>query len=456
MRSARAGGIGSIDVDFSKHIQKAEEALRRRNFDFAIELYRQLLDLNPDLGPARAGLRQAIRKRSETKRGGKFLRSVGGAVPLAKARTLQKLGRHAAAANALEDYLAGQPLDEEANLMLGSALESAGHLQSACAVFEFLAEIAPHNPEGLKRAGAMMRSTGDPRRAIEFYERALEADPRDREALKARKDLAAETALTDSGLDQVTHSRELIRDKDKARLLERDQRRHRTEEELREELEVLRGRLGEGGADQETWLAMATVHDRLGELEEAGDLVERVLSFRELAPGTRNRAGELYVRGLKRRIAGASKLGQEELANQLEADLHEFELSDLRRRVLLEPADASLRLRLGKRLLHLGELDSAAAELQRAISDHRSRGEALFYLGQCFQRKGLSDLARSQYTAALEGLPGAGDRTKEILYNLGAISEAEGDAALARSFFVRIYEVDIGYRDVAEKMEQLK
>jgi len=456
VRVYRSGGSDRVSVDFSKHIQKAEEALRRRNYDFAVELYRQLLDLNPDLGPARAGLRQAIRKRSEGKRGGKFLRSVGGAVPLAKARTMLKLGRYAAAADALEDFLAGQPLDEEANLMLGSALEKAGHLQSACAVFEFLAEIAPDNPEGLKRAGAMMRSTGDPGRAIEYYERALEADPRDRDALKARKDLAAETALTDSGLDQVAHSRELIRDKDKARLLERDHRRHRTEEELREELDQLRGRLGEDGRDHETRLAMAAIHDRLGESEEAGELVERLLSYRELPPAIRNKAGELHVRAMKRRIAGASKRGEEELANQLEAELQDFELGDLRRRVELEPADASLRLRLGKRLLHLGELDSAAAELQRAISDHRARGEALFYLGQCFQKKGLSDLARSQYTAALEGLPGASDRAKEILYNLGAISEAEGNATLARSFFVRIYEVDIGYRDVAEKMEQLK
>ena len=52
-------------LDFSKQIQKAEEAFRRRNYDFAVELYRQLLDLEPDLGEARAGLRRALRKRFE-------------------------------------------------------------------------------------------------------------------------------------------------------------------------------------------------------------------------------------------------------------------------------------------------------------------------------------------------------------------------------------------------------
>ncbi|MFT5287262.1 MAG: tetratricopeptide (TPR) repeat protein [Planctomycetota bacterium] len=443
-------------MDFSKHIQKAEEAHRRRNYDFAIELYRQLLDLNPDLGEARSGLRRALQKRHEGKRGGKFLRAVGGAVPLAKARTLLKMGKHAAAANALEDYLSSNPLDEEANLMLGAALENAGHLLSACAVFEFLAEIAPKNPEGLKRAGAMMQRTGDPKRALEYFERALDADPRDRDALKARKDLAAETALSSSGLDSAAHSRDLIRDKGMARTLEREQRRHRSEEELVQEADALRARIAEEGSSRELWLDLASTLGRMGQMDEAEDWLVRLSEYRDLTPGLRNRAGELLTRVLKRSTAAASKAGNEALAGEIESRLHEFELTELRRRIELEPADSELRLGLGKRLLRLGELDQAAAELQRAIGDPRTKGEALFFLGQCFQKKGILDLARSQFSAALEGLPSSSDRAKEILYSLAAISEAEGDAILARSFFVRIYEVDIGYRDVAEKMEQLK
>src|SRR6185436_13300079 len=56
-------------LDFSKQIQKAEEALRRRNYDFAVELYRQLTDLDPDQGEARSGLRRALKKRVEQEGG---------------------------------------------------------------------------------------------------------------------------------------------------------------------------------------------------------------------------------------------------------------------------------------------------------------------------------------------------------------------------------------------------
>ena len=237
-------------MDFSKQIQKAEEALRRRNYDYAVELYRQLIDLDPDQGEARSGLRKALRKRAEgTGKGGGLLRAVSGALPLSKAKTLQKLGKHEACARALEDYLVTNPLDEEANLLLGIALEEAGHFHSARAVYEFTADIAPKNPEALKRAGGMMQRTGDHARALQYYERALEADPRDQEALKARKNLAAESALSKSNVGTVSHSRELIKDKDRSRELERSKRLVLSEEELKAELARLEERFAESPSD---------------------------------------------------------------------------------------------------------------------------------------------------------------------------------------------------------------
>jgi tetratricopeptide (TPR) repeat protein len=90
------------------------------------------------------------------------------------------------------------------------------------------------------------------------------------------------------------------------------------------------------------------------------------------------------------------------------------------------------------------------------MSDPRTKRDAQFSLAQCFQGKGFSDLARKEYQKALEGIVQVDDRAKEILYNLGLIAEGEGNAAEARGFFARIFEVDIGYRDVAGKMERYK
>ncbi len=443
-------------MDFSKHIQKAEEAARRRNWDFAIQLYQQLLDIDADQGEARAGLRRTLLKREEQKKGGKFFKAIRGATPLAMARTLAKAGRHAAAAKALESYLATNPLDEEANLLLGVELEAAGYFRSALAVYEFLTEIAPKNPEGLKRAGGMMRHKGDVKKSLEYYERALEADPRDRDALKARKDLSAEAALLTSRLDDVGHSREAIRDKDEARRLEQRTRLHRSPDELRAEVVRLEARRLENPSDPDVMIELAELHEKLGEADAALELVDRALQYRKDLPELVAKRGELRVKAIKKEIVRADRDGRRDDADRLEKELISFEIEDLERRLEVSPTDARLRVKLGRALLRAQSYDRAASELQKALSDPAAANEALFLLAQCFHRKGYLDLARKEYERALAAHPTVDERAREILYNLGSIAEVEGDARLARSFYARIYEVDIGYRDVAAKMEQLK
>lgn len=443
-------------MDFSKHIQKAEEAARRRNYDFAVQLYQQLLDLDPDLGEARAGLRASLRKRHEAKKGSRLFKALKGATPLAMAKTLAKAGKHAAAAKSLETYLASNPLDEDANLLLGISLESAGHFKSALAVYEFLAEIAPKNPEGLKRAGAMARHKGDHAAALHYYERALEADPRDRDALRARKDLAAEAALSGSRLDEVQHSREQIVDQVEAKRLERSQRMHFSEDELREELARLEALFADAPSDPDLMVQMAEVHERLRDPEAALDLVERALQYKKDSFDLKAQASDLKLKALKKAVARADREGDRAEADRLEAELRKFEVDDLLTRLEAHPGDCSLRLKLGLAYYRQDDYDQAAAQLQKAMGDPRLKAEAQFQLAQCFHKKGFYDLAKKEYSSALGGCRGTDERAREILYNLGAIAEAQGDVAEARARFAEIYQVDIAFRDVAAKMEQLK
>lgn len=444
-------------MDFSKHIQKAEEAERRRNYDFAVQLYQQLLDIDMDQGQARAGLRRVLKKRQEAgKGGGKLFGKLKGAGPLAMAHTMVKAGRHEAAARSLESYLATSPLDEDANLLLGQCLESAGHFASALAVYEFVAEIAPRNPEGLKKAGAMMQRKGDVPRALEYFERALEVDPRDRDAIKARKDLAAEAALSSARYEEVQHSREQIKDKDEARRLERSGRVHLSAEELEQERARLEDRYAEDPSDVELMLELAEVHEKLRDPEAALDLVERAASYRRQDEGLQKRLAELKQKALKKSISRADREGDRETADRLEGELRELEIADLERQLSLAPGNAGLRLQLGRAFVRQERWDEALAQFQKAVSDPRMRDDALFHLGQCFQQKGFLDLAREEFEKALASRPGMDERACEIVYQLGAIAEHEGKTDEARAAYSRIYSVDIGYRDVAAKMDQLR
>lgn len=442
-------------MDYSKHIQKAEEAARRRNYDFAIQLYKQLLEINPDVGDARAGLRRALRARHEAKGGRGLFGKLKGAGPLAAAKGLARAGRWDAAIKAYEGYLATNPLDEEGNLLLGQALESGGYFSSALAVFEFLAEVAPRNPEGLKNAGAMMAKQGDPLKALAYYERALEADPRDRAAMKARKDLAAEAALSKGRFDSVEHSREQLVDSEETKSLERSKRLQMSPEELDAEAERLEGRLAEDSNDVDIMLELARVQEKRRDPGAALDLVERALTFRQGDTELEDRAAALHLASLKRQIARADKLGDTEAADRLEGELGQLEGKGLRQAVERRPGDAAARLALGRHLLTANDPDGAAAELQKALTDPRLAPDGHFLLGLCFRQKGFSDLAKKQFNEALGDRPTLDDRGREIMYHLGEIAEADGQNAEARACYSRIFETDIGYRDVAAKMEQL-
>lgn len=202
-------------------------------------------------------------------------------------------------------------------------------------------------------------------------------------------------------------------------------------------------------------MEMAGVLEKLKEPDAALDLVRRAQSYRRDSFDICCKLGDLEAKVQKRRIAKADKAGDTERASQLEEKLFELEMKDAQRRVEMRPSDANLRLTLGKRLLKVGDVDAALAELQKCQEEPRTREEAVFLLGRCFQEKGIHDLAIKQFEKALESRSKIDGRAKEILYHLGSLAEAKGDLEAARGHFIRIYEVDIAYRDVAAKMQGL-
>ena len=84
------------------------------------------------------------------------------------------------------------------------------------------------------------------------------------------------------------------------------------------------------------------------------------------------------------------------------------------------------------------------------------KGRSLWLLGVAFWRKGMGDLAMNQLEKALDATGPGGDHAKAIVYDMGCVAEELGRPDEALSRFSSILEQDIGYRDVAQKVEQLK
>ncbi len=123
------------------------------------------------------------------------------------------------------------------------------------------------------------------------------------------------------------------------------------------------------------------------------------------------------------------------------------ELDALRRAVEEAPTDHSLRLRLGLALYRAEEIDEAIRHLQQAKNDASRRGEAGYYLGQCFVKKKIYRLAITELVAAREALQSNGDDVRKgITYLLGRIYEQAGRKEQAVKEYSKIADWKIADR----------
>jgi hypothetical protein len=77
---------------------------------------------------------------------------------------------------------------------------------------------------------------------------------------------------------------------------------------------------------------------------------------------------------------------------------------------------------------------------------------ALLGLGRCFKARRLHDLAVTQFLTAKNELGPMDELKKEIVYELGTCYERMDRTDEAIAEFKAIYGEDIGFRDVAEKI----
>lgn len=443
-------------MDLSKHLDKAAEAVKRRNYGFAVQLYTQLLGIQPGSGPARAGLREALFKKADQKGSSKVFALLLGGPNLLIAKICGLTKQPGAAAAAYERYLKLDPLAEGSNLALARALAAAGHDDGALAVYQAYAQREPRCLEASREAGRLLYEAGELDAALEMYEQALKVDPRDQEAVRARKNLAAEGALKRSGLESAKSSRDLMRDAETQKRQDRASRMQLSADEIEEEVQELETQLQSESENLGALKRLSELHVMRRDLVAALDCLETAAGFAPDDPDLAGRVGDMRLRVQEDRIRQATERGDEAAAEQCRRVLVDMRVGEFRRRVERQPSDLGLRFEFGSALLEAGEDEAAIAELQRAVEDPRKQVEARMLLGRAFRNRGLTDLATKQLVQALEVGGTDGQFSKEILYELGGAAEDAGDAATALSHFQEILEKDFGFRDVADRVERLR
>jgi cytochrome c-type biogenesis protein CcmH/NrfG len=351
-------------------------------------------------------------------------------------------------------------------MSVGDAGEAGGFLNAAQFGFKTAAKLDPEDNQAWKRLGEVLYRLGRIKEATEAYDNAVRIDPKDQAALKMRKNLAAEGALKTSGYETAKSSRELIRDKDVAGRLERDTRLQMTDQDATDEAARLRQEIakdpGSAGAVR-TRMRLAEVLLQKGDREGC---LRELLEVQKADPSNYDLSVKIGDLGLSTVLEAFDKAKAAYQASESDAsratlekaraDLLDARLQEFGRRVREHPTDLGERYKLGATLLMAGRLDEAIGEFQKTLKDPRRKTDSLLRLGEAFEKKNLLDLAAKQIEKAAEDFPTLeSDRAKEIVYRLGELHERRGAKVDACREYTKIYEVDIGYRDVAAKLATL-
>ena len=118
--------------------------------------------------------------------------------------------------------------------------------------------------------------------------------------------------------------------------------------------------------------------------------------------------------------------------------------------------DYDTRYNLGIAYKEMGLVDEAIAEFQLAAKDEARLLECSSMLGICFMDKGMPKLAVKWFEKGLKA-PGRSDEEYQGLrYDLAMAHEASGDLDTALNIFEDLYGQDAHFRDVAQKVRDLR
>ena len=124
--------------------------------------------------------------------------------------------------------------------------------------------------------------------------------------------------------------------------------------------------------------------------------------------------------------------------------------------------DFETHYNMGTAYKEMDLMDEAIQEFQTSVGlvkpgDGSSRYlQCCNMLGHCFIHKGMPEAAVLWFKKGLQAPGHTEDEYQALRYELASAYEQLGDLKQAREFYTEVYGVDVSYREVAEKLSQLR
>jgi tetratricopeptide (TPR) repeat protein len=441
---------------------KACDAVERANYDYAIELLREVLRQNPQYPDARIALRGTERRRLQEK-GGSHVAFLGQVVTLPLTAIRGAFAKPRQRLEVYEDFLEKDPSSFWGLAHAAAAARKAGLLGEAAQIYRDALHMRPSHKQTLRAIGDVLAESGQHQEALKYLTRLSALEPRNRDLDKEVRDLAATDHMTSHEMEGASSFRDMIRDRDQAARLEESGRMAVTMDDLQQRIGSAEKELAEHPHNVTRVLGLAKLYQDTGQLGKAQKLLREEHQARPDGYEVRERLGDvqllMYDEAVKKAGEQAEKSPADAGATAKKRELEErkvkFAVKEYRWRLQQHPTERHLQLALGRMYFEMGSNNEAIAAFQSASQDARYELESSRMLGLCFMQKGQYDLALEQFQRAVERHPDLDDEGKELRYSQAQAYEQMGKKAEALGVYKKIYSQDINFRDVAQKVDAL-
>ena len=440
---------------------KGSDALQRDNYDYAIDLFNQILAREPAQIEIRKALRTAQLKKAGAGSGFfKRMLNTAGSQPLLAKGHMALSKNPADALQTAEQVLNGDPGNSGAHKLVVEAATALEMPRTAVISLEILFRNSPKDMDTAIKFARALADTGQPGRAEQILADLSREFPTDSDLAQALKDLSARKTLDEGGYEALADGsgsyRDILKNKDEAVSLEQQNRQVKTEDVTERLINEYETRLKAEPKNLKLVRSLAELYTQKKQYDKALSYYEQIKGSEVGADASLDRSiADTMVRKFDHELEQLDSSAPDfaEKSARIQAEKEAYQLSECQKRADKFPTDLQIRFELGQLYFKAGKVGEAIQEFQKAQANPHRRIAAMNFLGQCFAKRRMFEVATRTLQNALKEKLVFDEEKKELIYNLGCMLESMGKKDEALKQFEQIYEVDISYRDVAAKVD---
>ncbi|HEY3853469.1 MAG TPA: tetratricopeptide repeat protein [Verrucomicrobiae bacterium] len=441
--------------------EKGKSAFDRQNYDYAVAIFTTVLAQEPGFYECREALRVAQSKKSGGGTGFfKKMISGAGSSPLLAKGQIELMKNPLDALKTAEQILNSDSASTAGHKLLADAAMAADLPKTAALSLMIVVKNSPKDEESQKNLARAYSASGQGEKAEMILSELMRLHPDDLKLAEELKDISARKTLNEGGYEALSGGkgsyRDILKDKDESVALEQSNRQVKSEDLALKMIKQYEAQLVNEPNNLKALRSVAELYSQQKNYDRALEAYNRIVAQEGSADPSLSKA--ILDTTMKKFDAALADIDPNspdcaEKSKQITAERASFLLAETKQRAERYPNDLGIRFELGQLYYELGQNNEAMSEFQKAQANPNKRLQSMRYLGQILTRKGMNDMAAAKLKEALREKLVFDEEKKDLIYALGSVLEKMGKTEEAIEQYKEIYQIDMGFKDVAAKVD---